>query len=835
VTAPHRPTWRPDHASGARHENLPAPHTHLIGRENDSATVRDLVLQAPGRLVTLTGTGGCGKTQLALLVAAGLVETFSDGVWLVELANVQAPHLVPYAIASVLGRRERAREALIDTLVAHLETRAMLLVLDNCEHLIDVCADLAERLLVGCPRVRLLATSRERLRIGAETIWRVPSLPGPDPRATIAPEELLAYPAVELFVARAHAIQPDFALSPATASSIAGICARLEGLPLALELAAARVSALSLAQILERLDDSFRLLIGGSRTAPTRQQTLRATLDWSHGLLSAAEQAVFRRLAVFSGGWNLEAAEAVCSDSTIPSADVLELLTHLVDKSLVVVAEDERIRRSRYRLLEPIRQYTWEWLFDAGEAAEARQRHLVWLLGLAEQADPTRPGSPQEPGLTQLEAEYDNLRAALAWGIENDPERGLRLAAELAEFWRRSGHHAEGRRWLHAVLAAVEPSSAQLESRARVLLAAGQLAVDAGELSQEQISMAEESVGLFRDSGDQRGLIEALQHLGRLMLESGQDAEHVYPVLEESLRVAQTLGDQHGIGFALANLAYLGWCQGRHSEALELYEQAVTHIRASGDALFTGLVLGALGWYTFLTGDLDGARRYKEESLAILRGLEAREALGLALLGLAHVVRKEGDRARLRLLLAESIALLREVGSPGIADWLSFVGQVQVDQAEYASGVRLLAAGCESVGPRVGSLRALLYLMPSEERDAHLATARSAMGEAAFQHAWAAGQAMTIQHAIAEALAMHASDLVLPERQQDVLLQVAGLTAREVEVLRLVAKGQSNKQIAAELVLSVRTVERHITNLYGKIDARGKADATAYAFTHGLL
>ena len=247
------------------------------------------------------------------------------------------------------GAANAPGEALIDTLVAYLKTREVLLVLDNCEHLIDACADLAERLLVGCPRVRLLATSRERLRIGAETTWRVPSLPGPDPRATLAPADLLAYPAVQLFVERAQAVQPDFALSPAAASSMAGICARLEGLPLALELAAARVSALSLAQILERLDDSFRLLVGGSRTAPTRQQTLRATLDWSHGLLSVAEQAVFRRLAVFAGGWSLEAAEAVCADPAVPPADVLELLSHLVDKSLVVVDG----RRARWAIALP--------------------------------------------------------------------------------------------------------------------------------------------------------------------------------------------------------------------------------------------------------------------------------------------------------------------------------------------------------------------------------------------------------------------------------------------------------------------------------------------------
>jgi predicted ATPase len=276
--------------------------------------------------VTLTGTGGCGKTQLALHVSADLVDAFRDGVWLVELATVQTPHLVPYAVAAVLGRHDRAGEAMIDTIVAYLRRRELLLVLDNCEHLIDACADLAERVLCGCPEVRLLATSRERLRLGAETTWRVPSLANPDRRTRVTPVELLAYPAVRLFVERAQAIESGFALGPNNASTVVDICACLEGLPLALELAAAHVSALSLSQILERLDDTFRMLVGGSRTAPTRHQTLRATLDWSIGLLTAAEQAVFRRLAVFAGGWSLEAAETVCADATIAPADVLTSL-----------------------------------------------------------------------------------------------------------------------------------------------------------------------------------------------------------------------------------------------------------------------------------------------------------------------------------------------------------------------------------------------------------------------------------------------------------------------------------------------------------------------------
>jgi non-specific serine/threonine protein kinase len=553
-----------------------------------------------------------------------------------------------------------------------------------------------------------------------------------------------------LFVERALAVQPHFHVTAQNAKALVQICRRVDGVPLALELAAARVGVLSVDQIAARLYDRFRLLTGGSRTAPPRQQTLRATIDWSYELLSARDRVLFERLAVFAGGWTVEAAEAVCAGGEIDRTEVLDGLSALIDQSLVVVVEHGEQRR--YGLLETLRQYGWERLIESGKAADARERHLRWYLGLAEQSDPKRPGTDQQPGLTQLEIEHDNLRAAMAWSLENDPERGLCLAGCLAEFWRRSGHHAEGHLWLTAVLDTAYESSSKLGSRGRVLLGVGQLAADRGEFGPDQVSLAEESVRLFREAADQRGLVEALQHLGRCMLESAGEAEQVHAVLNESLRIAQTLGDQHGIGFALANSALVAWLQGEHGRARQLFEQAVAHIRASGDALFTGLVLGTLGWYTLVDGDRDRARQFKEESLAILRRLEAKEAVGLALLGLACIARQDGDGARMRALLEECGPLLYETGSPGLCDWLCFVGQLQIGRGEYAQGVRLLAVG-ESDGPRAGSLRALLYQMPPEQREACLASARSALGETAFHAAWAEGKAMATDQAVAAACA----------------------------------------------------------------------------------
>jgi predicted ATPase len=361
-----------------RRHNLPASHTQLFGREQDSSSVCDLTVQTPGRLVTLTGIGGCGKTQLALLVATSLIDSFSDGVWLVDLAPVQAAQLVPQTVISALGVRERPNEAPTQTLVGWIGGRSLLLVLDNCEHLLDACAQLAVALLDACPNLRLLTTSREPLRISGERVWRVPSLGIPEPRSALRPDQVAQFPASQLFVQRAQAVQSGFGVTPRNATAVAAICARLGGLPLAIELAAAWVRVLGVDQILERLDDTFELLVGGNRSARSRQQTMRATIDWSYGLLAEAERIVFQRLAVFVGGWSLEAAEGVCSGGAVDRHEVLAFLTRLVDASLVQV--EEREERARYRLLEPVRQYAQTCLRESGEFDAIRRQHATFFL-----------------------------------------------------------------------------------------------------------------------------------------------------------------------------------------------------------------------------------------------------------------------------------------------------------------------------------------------------------------------------------------------------------------------------------------------------------------------
>jgi len=413
---------------GDEHHNLPPDSTQLVGRDKDVANLCHVVLESEGRLVTLTGVGGCGKTRLALRVASSMIGSFKDGVWLVSLAPLVDPQLVPHAVASVLGVRGRPDRAVLDAVVAHLARRQALLVLDNCEHVVKVCAEVAYTLLQGCPGLRLLATSREPLHISGERAWRVPSLTLPDPASHVSVEQLVRYPAVELFVKRAVEVQADFVVSPANAPVVAAVSARLEGLPLAIELAAAWVRALGVEQILERLDNEFGLLVGGSRSAPNRQQTMRATLDWSYGLLGEPERLLFQRLAVFVGGWSLEAAEAICCGSGVALEEVLSLLTRLVDASLVQVEEHDR--RARYRLLEPVRQYAREYLIAAHELDAMCRQHTDFFLSFAQRwgTDANLGGPDRQAALAALESEQDNLRAALRWCLERgEAEKGLSL------------------------------------------------------------------------------------------------------------------------------------------------------------------------------------------------------------------------------------------------------------------------------------------------------------------------------------------------------------------------------------------------------------------------
>jgi non-specific serine/threonine protein kinase len=810
---------------------LPTPRIQLIGREQDSAAVRDLVLQAPGRLVTLTGPGGCGKTQLALHVAADLVGILPDGVWLVDLAPVQAGHLVPYAVAAVLRCRERAHETIIDALAAHLADRELLLVLDNCEHLVDACAGLGERLLSSCPHLRILATSREHLRIQGELVWRVPSLATPDSTRTLAPADLVRYPAIQLFVQRAQAVQPAFALGSANASAVAAVCARLDGLPLALELAAARVSVLSLPQILEHLNDRFRLLVGGSRTAPARQQTLRAALDWSYGLLSPAERAMFRRLAIFVGGWSLEAAEAVCTDGAIARAEVLELLTHLVDKSLVMVTEQDG--RARYRLLDTVRAFGLEQLVAQRELEQLQEQHAACCVHLAEQAATALVGPDQATWLDSVEGEHDNLRAALKWAAEHrDVETGTRLAGALGRFWNLRGHLTEGRQWAEAFLA-LGSCPAVVEGcayRTKLLHTASGLAMAQGDLA-AAADFAKEGLALARACGNRQeeaGCLLLVGHVARLQ---GQ-FDRAATCLEHSLALQRALADPWGIAGALEALATLANWQGEDERAATLRAESLALFRSVGAVRETAVALFWLGELACRRGEHARAAALDEESLAVFRSLGDERSVASALAALGDVTLAQGTWQQAARRYGEALELFRRLGDrDGVRRSVHGLACAAAHGSRPERAARLLGAAdalAEALGvsPPVAEQRQYEHAVGATERQ---------LSGTRWAAAWAAGRALALDQAIALA-EVELRDTLLSARASPPAGAVSSpLTSRQQEVAVLVAQGLTNRQIGQRLVVTEAAAAKHVEHILDKLGVGTRAQIAAWVAERGLL
>jgi predicted ATPase/DNA-binding CsgD family transcriptional regulator len=767
--------------------NLPLELTSFVGREKELAEVKALL--ADHRLLTLTGPGGSGKTRLALASAFEAVKGFEDGVWVVELASLSDPDLVPQAVASTLGVREEQDRELTETLLDHLGSKKLLLVLDNCEHLVERCAALANALLRVCPNLKILATSREALGIAGEMAWPVPPLSAPDPQKDLPLlEELKRYEAVRLFVERAKAVAPVFELTERNASMVARVCQRLDGIPLAIELAAARVKVLSVEQIYSRLDDSFRLLKTESRTAVPRQRTLRATIDWSHELLSQKEQVLFRRLSVFAGGFTLEAAEAVCVGEGIEEDEVLDLLTHLVDKSLVLVAGhgDEE---TRYRLLETVRQYGEEKLSESEEEAEIRRHHADFFLEFAEEVEPRINGRNRGLWLDRLEVEHDNLRAALAWGQEQvaESENGLRLAGALSWFWYHREYWSEWRRWLDGALATEQRISKEprrTAARAKALSGGGFLAWMQGDQTAAR-SQLEESVTLWREQGDKQGLAQALRFLSG-SFESQGDYTAARPLAEESVELFRQGEDKFGLGITLSRLGITALAQ----------------------------------------GDYVAAQSALEEGVAICREIEDDWALALALRNLGIGAFRQGDYEQAVVHLRESLEVLRDTGNPLYMQNLELLAAAVSMDGEHGRAAWLFGAA-EALREAVGAFVLPLY---RAEYDLGVAAARAGLDEEAFAKARAEGRTMTPEQAVECALPKE--DL---QGSRSTMSYPAGLSAREAEVLKLVAKGLTNARIASELFVSPRTVDRHLNSIYRKVGISSRAAATRFAAEHNLL
>jgi non-specific serine/threonine protein kinase len=738
-------------APGTPPHNLPLQLTSFIGTEQKLAQVKQLL--ASSRLLTLTGAGGVGKTRLALEVAAEVLGEYPNGVWFVELAPLADSALVPQAVASTLGVREAPGQALVDGLTDYLGAKTVLLLLDNCEHLIEATAQLADRLLRACPGLRVLATSREPLNMGGETAWRVPSLALPEFQPPPPLERLTQYEAVRLFMARAAAALPGFAVTNENAAAVAEICYRLDGIPLAIELAAARVKAFSAEQIRARLDDRFRLLTGGSRTAMPRQQTLRAAVDWSYDLLSEEERVLLNRLSVFAGGWTLEATEAIGAEEPARRAAVLGLLPQLVDKSLVLAHEEGGTER--YWMLETIRQYAAEKLGESGEAVRARDRHLAYFLGFAEAAYPKLSGPDQPVWLERLEREHDNLRAALAWSLAGcDPEAGLQLAGALLFLWTFHSHLTEGRHWLGDLLRQVGESAAsppRSAAYARALRVASNLARLQGDYAAAQ-TYAEEAVAVSRELGDELDLAWSMRLLSAALIAQGDHAT-AQVNLEASAAMCRAGGDSWSLAMSLFFLGSAAHGAGDLDAAQSLEEECAALFRQVGDRFGLGYALGWLGELARIQGDYARAERFYQESMALLQELGDRRGRAGRLVSLGFVALHRQDYPLAASRFAEALAIARELGvRPFIFNCLAALagvtGREDPNPPAAARAARLLGAA-EALHESMGGLP------PSAVRaefDHTLAATRSRLDEAAFAAAWAEGRAMTSEEAIAYAL-----------------------------------------------------------------------------------
>jgi predicted ATPase/DNA-binding SARP family transcriptional activator len=638
----------------ARLHNLPIQLTSFVGRQEETQAV--LSLLEKNRLVTLTGSGGCGKTRLGLNAAAQLTHTYPDGVWYVELAPLSDPNRVPAAVARAIGLVESAQQPIQEKLLIVLQDSRMLLMLDNCEHLIESCAHLCSTILRTCPGVVILATSREALEIEGERAFRVPSLPTPGRDQAPDLEAVRQYAAIHLFEARAEAALPGFLLTREDLPAVMQVCACLDGIPLAIELAAARVKLLRVKEIAQRLDNRFRLLTGGARSALPRQQTLRACIDWSYALLSEYERHLLQRLSVFAGGWTLEAAEAVCGEECLQPEDVLDALEQLVNKSLVQV-ERKLGQEARYSLLETIRQYGHEKLVEAGEADQVRQRHLAYYVRLAEQAELQLRGPQEGAWLGRLQAELDNLRLALEWslvvGSDPDwwPEEGIRLVCASFWFWHARELWAEAASWLECLLEAEQRQKGQqplradvnpnrIAGRARALQNLGKnwifLGFQGHSTSLTAEAVSEESRGLYQQLGmaGRHGLAGALFNLGCIKENSG-DLNQSESLFQESIHLFKEGGDRFNTAECLNWLGYLAHDKNNIELAKQYFEQSLELRREIGDRDAEGGVLIWLGWMNNLLGDSDKAYRLLLEGIHIYDEFDIRigKIIGLEFLG----------------------------------------------------------------------------------------------------------------------------------------------------------------------------------------------------------
>ena len=807
---------------------MPHEPNSFVGREHELGELRRLLHGT--RVLTLCGAGGIGKTRLALRILAAEAAEFPDGVWFVELADLRQPDLVISRIAAAVGVAEEPGRPLLETLADALRARRLLLALDNCEHLIDVCARVCQHLLAYAPQLHMLATSREPLHVAAETVWQVPPL-------SVAPagrfgdrgfENAASYEAVRLFADRAAASFPGFAVGPANATAVAALCRALDGMPLAIELAAARVRALSVDQIRSRLADRFGLLTSGDRTAPERQRTLRAAIEWSHELLTIPEQVLLRRLSVFAG-WSLEMAEQVCSDEVIPPEDILDLIAALVDKSLVV-REPEVLGQARYRMLDTIREYAATQLAQADETVLFRRRLRDYTLRVAEQnlaigmAQLSAPWSARVDVFRRYDVDASNIVQVLNWCLaDGDAEAGLRLCIAVRPCWLVRGTFAEGADWLDLFLG-LNVSGVSSRVRGAALVGRAQLGLSRDPAT--AAPAAAEGLELCRSAGDEFWTAAALNLLSEIALHIGR-TDQAWDCAGQALAVARAGGDSWNEGYALGTQAAVAGLRGGLREAQQLATDAIVVMRGIDQQWGVARTLLGLGDLARLRGDPDDASRHYLQALPTLREIDAWPETARCLAGLARVAIELGALELAREHLSESLRLSQHTGARiGVARGLAAFAALAKTEKQPEQAVRLIAAAAAL--REVAGLPAL----PGAQTERYLSAARH-LGEQAVARLWAEGRALSSEQAVALALTQLAAteeNTARPAVTGAVAAAPAGsLTPRERQIVSLIASGRSNKGIADELVISPATAARHVANILAKLGFTSRAQIAAWA------
>jgi predicted ATPase/DNA-binding CsgD family transcriptional regulator len=829
----------------------PEEFSSFVGRTSEINEVREL-LRAK-RAVTLCGAGGIGKTRLALRLLAAIAADFPDGAWFVELGEVRQPEHIVDRVAAVAGvHEEPGGRPVLDTLADSLRHRRAILVLDNCEHLVNACAVLCKHLLASSPGLQMICTSREPLRVAAEAVWQVPplTLPAAVPATSDsgALAQLRESDAIRLFATRATAAAPAFTLSPANATTVATICQALDGLPLAIELAAAWVRVLSVDQIAARLDRRLALLTSADRSVPARQQTLRATFDWSYDLLSGPEQTMLRRLSVFHG-WSLDMAEQVCADDSLPTAAIVDVLTALADKSLIEL-EPEVLGQARYRLLETVREYAAGWLALAGETAVMERRRREYTLRETEKAAAVgmaiqpAPWSARVDSFRRFEVEAPNIYEVLGSCLsDGNAETGLRICSGIRLVWIVHGTFAEGAAWIDKFLALPEAAAAAEKVRGRALISRAQLSMAAGSPMAEVQASA--GLELCWAAGERFWVAAALNLLTEIALHAGHP-DAAAKRADEALKVARSADDRWNEGYALGTMAAIEGYRGNFRAAERLGEQALLVMREIQQLWGSARALLGLGDLAQQRGEHGAGREYYLEALAVLREVDARPEIARCLAGLGRIALDQWDLVSARQHLTESLRLSYASGSRiGMARGLAALARLSVMEGNPSLSVQLAGA--------MTALRAQAHLPPVPgARTQRFLDAAADLGEHTVRRLWAQGEAMTPTDAVRLALGADADiagtagaiaaghvtpgrAAASPAEAGPVALGSAlarpatALTQREHEVVALLAAGLSNRDIAAKLFISPATAARHVANILAKLGFSSRSQVAAWA------